>query len=49
MKFQTRELFRKYTPDDQFEKIVETASVSEMWKRCLTEYQDAIAVTDNGT
>lgn len=49
MKFQTRELFRKYTPDDQFEKIVETASVSEMWKRCQTEYQDAIAVTDNGT
>ncbi len=49
MQFQTRELFRKYTDPDTFEKIVETDSVSDMWKRCLAEYGDRTAVTDNGT
>ncbi len=48
MVFNTRELFRKYTDPEQFERIVEMDSVSEMWERCLAEFGDRTAIVDNG-
>lgn len=48
MIFETRELFRKYTDADTFERIREFGTVSEMWRNCLAEYADAVAVEDDG-
>ncbi|MBQ7600072.1 MAG: acyl--CoA ligase [Clostridia bacterium] len=48
MKFDTRELFRKYCDGETFDRIVEMDSVSEMWQRCVSEYGGRIAVSDGG-
>ena len=48
MTFETRDLFRKYTSDEEFEKIVEMDSVSEMWRKCVSEYGDRLAISDDG-
>ena len=43
-----REAFRKYTDPDQFDRIVEMDSVSEMWRHSVDTYPDAVAVEDDG-
>lgn len=44
----SREIFRKYTNTETFEKIVEMESVSEMWARCIRDYPMQPAIVDNG-
>lgn len=44
----TRELFRKYTDPAEFDRIREFGTVCEMWKMCVEEYADKIAVEDDG-
>ena len=46
---QTREIFRKYTDDATFEKIVETDTLNEMLERSVSEFARDIAICDNGT
>ena len=48
MQTQTRELFRKYTDPDTFERIVEFGTVSEMWEHSLATWPEAPAIVDNG-
>ncbi len=48
MKTQSREVFRKYTDADQFARIVEMDTVSEMWTRCFADYAEAPAIVDGG-
>ncbi len=48
MKTQSREIFRKYTDAETFEKLVEFGTVSQMWQRCLREFSGAVAIEDNG-
>ena len=45
---QTRDLFRKYTNDETFDRIKEYSNVSEMWKDCVNNYSSDIAIVDNG-
>lgn len=40
--------FKKYTDSETYAKIVDYASVSEMWQYCLKEYGDAVAIVDDG-
>ena len=42
----SREVFRKYTDDQTFDRIIEFGTVSEMWSRCSKEFADAVAITD---
>lgn len=42
----TKEVFRKYTDPETFERIREMDSVSEMWKQCVETYRDLPAVQD---
>lgn len=44
----SNELFRKYTDEETFMRIVEMDSVSMMWRRCLAEFADATAIEDAG-
>ncbi len=44
--FETRDLFRKYTDAEQFEKIREYGTVTEMWQNCIFGYADRVAVID---
>ncbi len=46
---QTKELFRKYTDEAEFAKIVDYDTVAEMWAHCVKAYADDTAVVDNGT
>ncbi len=48
MKTGSSEIWRKYTSEETFRRIIDMNSVSEMWKRCQDEYSDNIAITDNG-
>lgn len=48
MKSQSREVFRKYTDPEIFEKIREYGTVSEMWEVCLREYAGQVAIEDDG-
>ena len=48
MKTETREIWRKYTSEENFERIREMESVSEMWRFCAAEYADRTAISDNG-
>ncbi len=43
-----REVFRKYTDPEEFEKIKEYGSVTEMWEAILPQYADRVAVEDEG-
>ncbi len=47
--FETRHLFEKYTDKEQFDRIREYGSVTEMWSVCLSEYGDRVAVSDGDT
>ncbi|MGN1103276.1 MAG: class I adenylate-forming enzyme family protein [Candidatus Coproplasma sp.] len=40
-------VFEKYTDADTYAKIVDYASVSEMWLHCVEAYADDVAVVDN--
>ncbi len=44
----TRDIFAPYTDADTFARIVEMDTVSEMWKRCISEYAELSAITDAG-
>lgn len=46
MKFETLELFRKYTDDATFEKIKEMDTLTEMLSYCGKSYADEPAITD---
>lgn len=48
MKSKSREVFRKYTDPEIFDRIREFGTVSEMWENCLREYPDSAAVADAG-
>lgn len=41
-------VFEKYTSAETYAKIVDYASVSEMWKHSFSEYANDIAIVDNG-
>ena len=41
-------VFAKYTDAETYAKIVDYASVSEMWKHSVLEYANALAIVDNG-
>ena len=45
---QGKEIFRKYTDEETFNRIVEYSSISEMWKHSVEEYGDEIAVEYDG-
>ena len=40
----TREKFRPYTKPEDFEKIIELDTVSEMWEKCVMDYPNITAV-----
>ena len=44
----TDEVFKKYTDEKTFSKIVNFASVSEMWEHSLKEYSDLNAICYDG-
>ncbi|MBQ3266089.1 MAG: acyl--CoA ligase [Ruminococcus sp.] len=44
----TKEVFRPYTDPEQFDRIVEMDSVSEMWRHSVQNYPEAVAISDNG-
>ena len=46
MKFETRELFAKYTDKETFEKIKEYDTLVEMLETAVSEYGDEYAITD---
>ena len=48
MKTDTREKFRKYCDPEQFDRIREMESVSEMWDYCVREYSTLPAIQDSG-
>ena len=48
MPITTDEVFKKYTDEKTFSKIVNFASVSEMWEHSLKEYADLNAVCYDG-
>ena len=46
MILETRELFRKYTNDETFEKIKEMDTLVEMLEECNKNYANEFAITD---
>lgn len=46
VEIKTAEKFRQYTDPETFERIKEMSTVSEMWKSCLDNYSDLIAIED---
>ncbi|MBQ9680135.1 MAG: acyl--CoA ligase [Ruminococcus sp.] len=48
MQITSREPFRKYCDPQQFDRIVEMDSVSEMWQKSVEQYPDVIAIEDDG-
>ena len=49
MKSENREIWRKYTSEENFGRIRDMESVSEMWRFCAAEYAELTAISDNGT
>lgn len=47
MQSNSREVFRRYTSDDIFDRIIEYDTITEMWEKVSEEYPDNIAITDN--
>ena len=45
---ETKDLFRKYTDEATFARIVDMDTVSEMWQRCLREFGGSVAIADDG-
>ena len=48
MQSPTKEIFKKYTDPEQFERIIDYDSVSEMWQASVTNYPDTVAIEDDG-
>ena len=48
MQTPSKEIFRKYTDEQTFERIREFSTVSAMWEHCVNEYPDAPAIVDEG-
>lgn len=48
MSAQERAIFSKYTDAETFEKIKEYKTVGEMWKACVSQYADRVAIEDGG-
>ena len=48
MKTNSNEVFRKFMDEEDFLRIKEYSTVSEMWNNCLKEYSDLNAISDNG-
>ena len=48
MQSPTKDQFRKYCDPEQFARIIERDSVSEMWQNSVKEYPDVVAIEDNG-
>ena len=46
MKFETRELFAKYTDAETFEKIKEYETLTELLEQSATCYAEEFAITD---
>jgi long-chain acyl-CoA synthetase len=44
----SKEIFRKYTDQETFDKIVTFSTVGEMWARSVSTAPDAVAITDAG-
>lgn len=44
----TTEIFRKFTDEETFAKIVDFDSVSQMWQNSLKNYPNNLAIIDNG-
>ena len=42
----TNEVFKKYTSEETWNKIVDYQSVSEMWASCVQNYADKTAIVD---
>lgn len=47
MQTKNKEIMRKYTTDETFEKIVDFSNVAEMWENSVKNYPDCIAICDN--
>lgn len=43
-----KEIFRKYGDPEQFDRIVDRDSVSEMWQYSVEQYPDIVAIEDDG-
>ncbi len=43
-----KEIFRKYTDDATFDRIVDYKTIAAMWEHCANEYSDKIAIIDDG-
>lgn len=39
-------MFSKYTDKESYAKIIDYASVSEMWQKCVKDYKDLVAIND---
>ena len=44
----SKEIFKQYTDPEQFDRIVDKDSVSEMWRDSVTAYPDVVAIEDDG-
>ena len=44
----SKEIFKQYTDPEQFARIVDKDSVSEMWRDSVTAYPDVVAIEDDG-
>lgn len=44
----TREYFAQFTDPETFSKLVEYKDVIEMWNHCAKEYENDVAIVDNG-
>lgn len=47
MIFETKELFRKYSFEEEFEKLVELDTINDLIARFDSEYKDLIAITNH--
>ncbi len=45
----TESVFKKYTSAENWNKIVDYANVTRMWKDCTSCYADCVAIVDNDT
>lgn len=48
MQSPTKEIFRKFTDPEIFDRIVDMDSVSEMWQNAVKNYPDVTAIEDDG-
>lgn len=46
MKTNSKEIFRQFTTDETFDKIIDFDTVNEMWEKVIPEYKDLVALAD---